>query len=229
MKLLILGLVVLTLAIVRAVGADGELGAISEIEPPTPCNRADCQPKCADSVYSPDTCCPSCENSTCRFRGCVHYGAFGPQWRPDPCTICSCYNRQEFCTEILCDKPECFGYPQKTKDGSCCPVCDFGIAEDECAPIPVRKQAMYVAMGDDSCHSEVEMHECDKQYVYKGGHMLKCVPKNGNISHKFDNECSVRRVVYRDVRRCEMEEPEPREIPADLDLNSDDCQFYVEP
>ena len=197
------------------------------------CNQNDCPPlTCADPAPpEPGRCCSSCANSTCLFRGCVYYGAFGPSWRPDPCTICFCDSGEERCSEIPCDTPECFGFPLMTRNYSCCPECDFGIGDDECGPIPVRKQGLYVALGDESCHSEVVIHECDKTFVYKNGQIMKCEPgRRRNMAHRLGGECPIRRVVYTDVRDCHLRVPSRHEIPQDdiFGPDLDECPFYFE-
>ncbi len=197
----------------------------------TACDLSGCPPaECADPVYSPDSCCPSCESSNCRFRGCVHFGAFGPRWLPDSCTICSCLNGEERCTHIECTVPQCFGYPTKVKKGECCPVCDFGIPEDECAPVPVSRKAMYVALGDESCLDEVTMHGCDKDFLLRDGIIMKCVPSEKLMAHRFtQRECPVRKVTYKDVKGCEAKRASAAEIPEDLDLTPSECQLYFNP
>ena len=110
---------------------------------------------CADPVTDPNHSGPcssmNCDNSKCKFRGCVHYGAFGPQWMPDPCTICSCQLKKEACTKIECEeKLDCYGYSTGVKEGECCPSCDFGVAEGECGVIPTGYKSLYVALGDQN-------------------------------------------------------------------------------
>ena len=189
----------------------------------TRCNPSECPPaECADPEYSTDSCCPSCQNSTCQFKGCVNFGAFGPQWRPNPCNICSCVNGQELCTQIECSTPQCFGHPTTTREGECCPVCDFQIPDDVCGVVPVARKALYVALGDKSCREEVITYDCDKKFIKKDGILMKCVPKKKLKSQLFTQSgCPVRKVTFKDVKLCEPKQANPQ----DLELTSGDCQL----
>lgn len=68
--------------------------------------RPDCPPLlCANPTpHDPNTSCQSCNESRCKFRGCVSLGAFGPTWMPDNCTVCSCdvAANEEVCVSIDC-------------------------------------------------------------------------------------------------------------------------------
>lgn len=191
------------------------------------CNLSDCPtPTCADPKTIEGDCCPSCENSSCNFRGCVHYGAFGAEWRPDPCTVCHCANEEEVCAKIMCDEPQCFGYPKKSLPDSCCPVCDWGIAEDDCRPIPVAQKSLYVAMGDyRQCQTDVTVHECDKRFVQKDGRLYRCKPRRRNQIAQMQSCREVRKVVYHDIKKCILQEM--NDIPLDFDPAPNTCQFRV--
>ena len=190
----------------------------------------DCEPcppvPCADPVINNDETCPCRHCPNCTVRGCVNYGWIGITWWPDPCTVCSCFNNEELCTKIHCQVPECFGFPVITRPGECCPECDFGIADDECGPIPKGNRSLYVALGDEkSCHAEVLSYGCDKDLVLKDRKIFKCVPKEKLKSHRFEQNCPVRRVVYKEVRECELRLATPREIPQDDIFPNNGCDF----
>lgn len=195
------------------------------------CNLEACPggSNCADPEYQ-DGCCPNCDKSNCKFRGCVHFGMF-PTWRPDPCTVCSCYRGNELCTNITCPSISCYGYPNVTRPHNCCPECDFGIARNECGVIPVSKKSLYVALGDDGSQQEVAMHDCDKQFVWRNEKWHICTPKKKITSVQMkDSQSPIRRVVYKDVKECSLREAKLSEIPADYDPNPfDRCALYVEP
>lgn len=184
------------------------LAAAITIEPL--CNPDDCPPTyCSDPQPAVEgECCQTCKNSSCVWKGCVHFGAFGPQWYPDPCTLCGCYNGEKVCSEILCDEPKCFGFPLKTDPDACCPRCDWGIAADECAPIPVANVSLYTTLGDDvQCHDEVTRHECDKSLLQKDGRIFECRPKRRGKPVLMSHCRDVRKVIYEDVTSCYLRKP----------------------
>ena len=191
----------------------------------TPCNPDECPtPACANPKTVKDECCPSCEASSCKFKGCVNYGPFGAQWRPDSCTICRCAAGQKVCSNIECEKPQCFGFPTKVNPDSCCPVCDWGISDEDCRPIPVGKKSLYVAMGDDQqCQTDVLMHACDKSLIRKNGRLYRCKPRTRNHVAQMNKCRGVRKVVYLDVKECVLEEE--NDIPMDLNPSPNFCQF----
>ncbi len=59
---------------------------------PVDCSIVLCaRPLCANPATPPGQCCPSCEDSNCKFEGCVNFDEeFGPRWQPNPCKICQC-------------------------------------------------------------------------------------------------------------------------------------------
>ena len=200
--------------------------AISIIKP---CNDNAC-PKvdCADPTW--DGCCSICNNSNCKLRGCVYYGAFGPTWRPDPCTVCSCIEGKEVCTNITCPSLSCYGYPNMTRPHHCCPECDFGVARNECAPIPTSEKSLYVALGDESCQQDVVVHDCNKRFLFRDGKWRICTPKEKIVSVRMKgSRCPVKKVVYWDVKKCKERVAKSYEIPLDYDDDPDLCSVYVEP
>ena len=194
---------------------------------------------CADPEADPKhigTCPPTnCDNSKCKFRGCVHYGAFGPQWMPDPCTICSCHRKNEVCTKIECGESlDCYGYPTVIKEGECCPSCDFGVPENECGVIPTGYKSLYTALGDQSCQKEVLLHGCNKDYIAgKDGKFYQCKPVAKAHAHTLETseDCNadIYQVTYMDIVRCTKEEISPRELPQDLDFQPRRCTLYFDP
>ena len=190
---------------------------------------------CADPEYDSQQNgnCPNCDKSECKFRGCVHFGAFGPQWSPDPCTFCSCHRKRELCTKIECeDNLECYGYPSLVKEGDCCPTCDFGVPEDECGLIPTGIKSLYTALGDHSCLKDVVVHGCDKDFIAgKDGKFYRCRPMESLHHQEMGKECynSVHQVTYMDIERCIKEEISSSELPQDLDFAPKSCAFYAEP
>ena len=208
------------------------------IQQPLPTRQNRCPDvTCADperSPLDPKDCSPSnCDNSQCKFRGCVHYGAFGPQWMPDPCTICSCHDRQELCTIIDCSADlECYGYPKRVKEGDCCETCDFGVPENECGVVPNGVKSLYTALGDKDCQTDVVVHGCNKQFVLgEDEKIYRCRPVETTQTHTLDQGCrnGVSEVTYADVSSCVKEEVSSWQIPQDLDFSPRKCNSYVEP
>lgn len=193
--------------------------------------------RCADPVTDPNYTgpCPSrnCDNSKCKFRGCVHYGAFGPQWMPDPCTICSCRLSKEFCSKIECEeKLECFGFPTMVKEGECCPSCDLRVAQSECGVIPTRYKSLYIALGDKNCQKDVLLHGCNKEFIAgKDGRFYQCTPESMVHTVEIGADCKagIQNVTYKDIGRCTKKEISPRELPQDLDFEPRRCAYKIDP
>ena len=162
----------------------------------------------------------------CEPRGCVYSGAFGLTWRPEPCTTCYCEDGKEQChSHGNCPALDCFGFPNITEPWACCPVCDFGVPNDECHAVPVRKQALYVALGDDQCQTEVLEYGCNNRVVFQEGKWYKCVSRSKKNKPAFLRNCNsdmVRKVVYR-TNTCEAVEAEYHEIPQDYDPYPNRC------
>ena len=188
---------------------------------------------CADPIYrsdnSSDTICPSCESSLCKFRGCVHFGPFGPIWLPDNCTFCGCYRGEEFCNVFECPEKNCYGYPLVNITGKCCPECDYGIKKNECGVIPQGERSLYVALGDFSCQHEVIKYGCDKRFINsEDGKRYACYPiLKEKILPLKGCRAGVKRVVYEDVAECEKREIGLSRVPQDP--NPTKCSLYVEP
>ena len=187
----------------------------------------ECPPvNCADPTYREN--CPSCEHSNCTLEGCVQHTWHGTIWRPDPCTVCQCIAGQKSCYEVVCHEPECFGYPNTTKPNHCCPECDWGIANNECGPIPVAWKSLYVALGDNHhCQKDVLVHECDKRIVWKDGKYYRCKPITRGTPVWLENCEGVRRVVIDDISECILKKIKFSEVPQDFDPNPDICVYRV--
>ena len=215
------GKIIVVLAALVALGA--ALGPLLDSE----CNRDECPPAlCADPVRPEGECCETCVNSSCRYRGCVHFGAFGPQWYPDPCTLCGCTDGKEVCVQIACSVPECFGFPLTVDPDACCPRCDYGIAADECAPIPVANVSLYASLGDgDQCQYEVTRHDCDKAFLVKDGKVKECVARK-RARPVVTRDCeNIRKIILEDVTQCTIRTP--RAPIADFDPNPNLCSLRV--
>ena len=206
----------------------------SEEKPqPTTCPAPTCANPEKSSMHS-DNCPPSdCDKSLCKFRGCVHYGAFGPQWMPDPCTICSCHGNQELCTAIECQENlECYGHPTRVKEGDCCPSCDFGVPEKECGVVPTGVKSLYAALGDKDCQTDVLIYGCDKEFILgEDGKIYRCRPVEETQTYALDQACSngINQMTYLDVSSCVKEEISLWQLPQDYDFSPRECSYYVKP
>lgn len=190
------------------------------------CDPEACVTMCADPAPPPQgECCPTCDNSSCLFKGCVRWDSLGVQWSADPCTICRCQNGRSSCSRLQCQEPSCFGFPAMVKAGRCCPECDFGILANNCGPVPDRKESisLYTQEGaDHSCTTEVLLHKCDKSIVVQNGQTYACTPEIRSLSTNVAN-CFMKKLVYKDIVYCHL-------LPLLLmDYNPDpySCQFYV--
>ena len=191
------------------------------------CDRDQCPtPLCADPARVDGQCCETCENSSCRFSGCVHFGAFGPQWYPTPCSLCRCFDGERVCSATICPPLECFGFPLTRDPDACCPRCDWGIAADECAPIPVRNVSLYAVLGDGpQCRREVTMHDCDKRFLLKGGEIRECVGRKRAKPIVMGDCEDIRKIILEDTTQCIVRKP--RQPIPDLDLNPKQCDLRV--
>lgn len=154
--------------------------------------------------------CPSCEpppeKQPCLLQamGCIVNNAFGErQWYPDPCTLCDCVG----CTKIECPVLNCFGYPQLTKPGKCCPECDFGVSEHNCSIVPAKVRSLYVSLGERSCQSNIILHGCNLKYgLEEDGEAFKCLPNETVVSFNTSAECmryaGVHQIQFSDVFEC---------------------------
>lgn len=164
------------------------------------------------------------------MRGCIKAGAFYVTWRPEPCTTCYCDdNGEEQCYQQRCPQLDCFGYPNKTEPWSCCPVCDFGVADDNCSLVPTSRQALYVALGDAQCRTEVVVQGCNKELVYRDRKWYKCVSGTKKNKAVHLKECeTMRKVVYKSMAECAEVEADPlRDVPQDYDPFPNSCSMIV--
>ena len=183
------------------------------------CDRTQCPSAYCSDAHTPEgECCPTCEGSSCNWRGCVYFGAHGATWSPNPCTTCRCFDGEETCFVSDCVVPECFGYPVVRDPDGCCSRCDWGIAEDQCGPIPVANMSLYATLGDGAqCHYEVTRHECDKTYLVRNGKIHRCQGKKQKHSILTTDCEDFHRIVYMDIGRCVVKRL--KQPPQDLDPN----------
>ena len=86
----------------------------------THCTIQDCAaPSCDNYVVPTGKCCPVClaVEDDCS-------STFNLNWRPDPCTFCSCLNGKPRCLIRDCAAPSCSNYV--IPPGQCCPICPNG-------------------------------------------------------------------------------------------------------
>lgn len=155
------------------------------------CDYSQCGPRCANPDYSVDKCCGDCTNSACQFEGCVSYGAFGPTWYPRACLSCYCSHGEPHCTDLKAECPtlNCFGHPQIQRSGECCPVCDFGIAEDECGSVPIKKTTKTVIVNGKECLQTEVQNGCDKTAVQRDGEWYACIPREVPVDTTVPSSC----------------------------------------
>ena len=170
------------------------------------CNYAKCPTynTCADPDYTTDPCCGDCSKSKCQFHGCVKFGPHGPTWHPTPCLTCVCKDGQTHCTNISSTCPDCEEqrYRAKYVEGQCCPVCDYGIANDSCGLIRVRNHTIKVSKDNqDECNVSVTEHGCDKPMFTRNNVQYRC--KAIESVHIVKNVCGdIKKLEYRDVIDC---------------------------
>ena len=90
------------------------------IDGKTKCEAQSCAPPpCNNYVVPVGECCPVCPpvEDDCESE-------FNSNWRPDPCTFCSCVNGKPLCSVRDCAAPSCSNFV--IPPGQCCPVCPNG-------------------------------------------------------------------------------------------------------
>lgn len=189
----------------------------SVVPPPPPphCWGKRCpRPLCANPVTPPGQCCPSCENSNCKFKGCVNFRpGGGVRWAETPCIVCQCdvARNQKFCFIIDCFFPtreQCFGRPVITRPNECCPTCDFGVPPRRCGLVPqvFGRQNITVSsqpgFGRRNCTEQVVRKGCDKIGFRAGKRRFRCQPIKGKRLVRFDQSCPLCVGTYRDNVRC---------------------------
>ena len=179
---------------------------------PLDCSLVRCaRPLCANPVTPPGQCCPSCENSNCKFEGCVNFlPDGGVQWSPTPCLFCICdVERNEKITAIIdcffLTKEDCCGFPVVTRDNECCPSCDFGTRERGCFVVPqiFGKQNITVSDRSNTCSTQVVKKTCDKaSFRTSRGQKFRCDAREGKRKVKFGENCPLCDGTYTDTVRC---------------------------
>ena len=209
----------------------------SEVKHCLDCGLTCPTPLCADPVFVEGECCPSCENSQCKFKGCVQFlgepGSKTVQWKPDGCTTCKCADDYPLCSKVLClylNHPgrvdPCIGLPRITSPTECCTVYDYGVPEDECVVVPSYSLTYQVGvkdyMSDSDCSVMLTFHRCDKRgYLDKNGRRYQCNPVMGQLSGKLSGEScgALTELAYEDVVKCKATRND------NLDVG---CDIYVE-
>jgi hypothetical protein len=170
------------------------------------------RPLCANPVTPEGECCPSCENSNCKFKGCVNFlPGGGVQWAENPCFVCQCdvKSNQQFCFIIDCffpTKEQCFGRPVITRPNECCPTCDFGIPKRRCGLVPQLFGRENITVSSSTtnrnCTEEVVKRGCDKIGFRAGKKRFRCQPVKGKRRVEFDDNCPLCDARYTDNVRC---------------------------
>ena len=192
------------------------------------------RPLCTNPTLKSGECCPTCEDSNCKFKGCVNFNVSvdsRTQWAPQPCLICQCdvEQNQPLCAAIDCGPPpteaECLGYPVVTKPNKCCAECDFGVPDDTCQLVPqvslraggTQEIQITATRGRQSCSSLVISQTCDKAaFRSAGGKRFRCEPVEGKKMVTFDPSCPISRATYTDVTRCRTVEDSTLFVGCDL-------------
>uniref|UniRef100_UPI00358E89B8 uncharacterized protein isoform X2 n=1 Tax=Myxine glutinosa TaxID=7769 RepID=UPI00358E89B8 len=97
----------------------------------TTCVRLQCEVPCSHPLPSPGKCCASCQH--CLFLGTMYNN--GQNFRPEPCTHCSCQDGSVQCSAITCPPLSCSS--PLIIPGQCCPFC-----QDPNQPEPPEPQAL---------------------------------------------------------------------------------------
>lgn len=170
------------------------------------------RPLCANPETPPGECCPVCDNSNCKFKGCVNFlPGGGVQWAETPCIICQCdiKNNQPICAIIDCfflTKELCFGRPVITRPNECCPTCDFGTPDIGCSLVPQvfgrENITVTSSPSDRSCTEQVVKKGCDKFGFRFRNKRFRCEPKQGKRLVRFDKNCPLCLGTYTDNVRC---------------------------
>ena len=184
------------------------------------------RPLCANPVTPPGDCCPSCEDSNCKFEGCVNFLEGGPQWSPNPCQFCQCdiKNNQQFCAVIACrflTKEDCFGYPVVQDPDRCCPSCDFGKPDIGCHVVPQLFSKRNITVTQSvgfkrSCTTEIIKHTCDKVGFRYRGKKFGCRPLTRRQIVRFDKNCPLSLGLTKDVTRCKSVQDNTVSVGCDL-------------
>ena len=228
----------LLIAATTVIGDDDEF---YRYEPPDNCALASCpRPLCANPVTPEGECCPSCEYSLCKFKGCVQFlgrsGSKTVQWKPDGCSTCTCADDQAICYALGCPPvyPSsldlCVNQPTITSPTECCASCDYGVPEDECAVVPDYSLTYWLGMEEyeSGCSVAVTFHRCDKRgYMDDNRQRFQCNPVvrqhsvtlNDNSDSVTGSCGALTELTYNDVVRC---------VPVRNDNLDVGCDIYVE-
>ncbi len=192
------------------------------------CSAVQCPgPLCANPVVPKGECCGTCENSNCKFKGCVNFlpDGGGVRWAETPCFVCQCdvERNQQFCFIIDClfpTKEQCFGRPVITRPNECCPTCDFGIPSRRCGLVPqlFGQKNITVSASDTtrSCTEEVVTRGCDKFGFRVGKKRFRCQEVKGKRLVRFDKNCPLCVGTYTDSVRCKAVRDDDLIVGCDL-------------
>ena len=186
--------------------------------------QATCFPKCANPRGF--TGCGDCSESQCMLKGCVHFGAFGPVWRPDNCTVCHCSNNKMKCFKKICSTLNCYGYPKVKQPGKCCKECDFGAAKNECKLIPVALKNVSMGSDDNTDCKQVLEHDCNRSFIRRGAKWYGCIAEEGMSKLSENAGCEGVDGRYEDKIGCHQETT-PAVLPQDYEADPASCVIYV--
>ncbi len=200
----------------------------------TNCQRVRCPtPLCANPTVPPGECCPTCENSGCKFEGCVQFiegpGDQDVIWKPSGgCIDCFCRDNQTLCGGVGCpigpifppnvEPPDpCFGFPQTRKPWECCPVCNYSLPENQCIVVPAQRRNVTLTSLGQSCEASIVEHQCNKRgFLRRNGQRYRCRPVFRERTERLSQCFPFTRITYRDVIRCKAERNDNLDVGCDL-------------
>ena len=207
------------------------------VEQPDNCASANCPtPLCANPVTPEGECCPSCENSQCKFKGRVQFlgssGSETVQWKPDGCTTCMCDDDRTICGASGCRYPSpdpCVGRSTITSPTECCVTCDYGTPENECVVVQDYNRYDYwlgMKKYESGCDITLTFHRCDKRGYMDDGQRFECKPVVSQLSVDLSDDSfttgscgALTELAYNDVVECVAVRND------NLDVG---CDIYVE-
>jgi len=168
---------------------------------PLDCGAVQCpRPLCANPVTPDGECCPSCENSNCKFQGCVNIINGEASWKPDPCSTCFCRDNEMLCGIKGCrplTQEACLGFPVIQRPDRCCQSCDFGKPDLGCFAIAGLTASSNITVSEtdklgsvrEPCSAEVPRYMCDKIGFRYRGRNFRCEPVMRFSYVRFEDGC----------------------------------------